>query len=112
MKSLKTLYKINSETWGKTSQRPHLIFTLQHLLPHPKQSNKQTEPQVLSYPWFTTNQMSFIQDEQVNILHILSLFPSSWQHIPLLRSAHNYITLKTIRYKLWRKTLTKKIINY
>ena len=39
--------------------------------------------------------MSLIKDEQVDILNILPLFPSSWQHIPLFRGADNHITLQT-----------------
>ena len=47
-----------------------------------------------SYPWFSTDQMSLIQDEQMNVLNILSLFPSAWQHIPLFWRANDHVTLK------------------
>ena len=47
-----------------------------------------------SYPRFTADQMSFIQDKQMYILHVFSLFPSSGQHIPLFWSANYHVTLK------------------
>lgn len=36
--------------------------------------------------------MGLIHDKQANILHILSLFPSSGKDVPLLWSADNDVT--------------------
>ncbi len=52
-----------------------------------------------TYSFLSANQVKLIHNEQVDILDILSLFPPSWQNIPFLRSAHNYIALQvTVSY--------------
>lgn len=44
-------------------------------------------------PAGTSDQMKFIDDEQFNVLHILSLFPSSRQYVPSLSRGYNDLTL-------------------
>ena len=47
-----------------------------------------------AYPRFSADQMGFIKDKQMDILHILSLFPSAGQHIPLFWGTNNHVTLQ------------------
>ena len=37
--------------------------------------------------------MQFVDDEQIYVLHVLALFPSARQHVPLLRRADHDVTL-------------------
>ena len=46
-----------------------------------------------THPIVSSNQMQFVHNEQVNVLNVLSLFPTSTEHIPELRDTNNNATL-------------------
>ena len=48
----------------------------------------------LPYPIFTSNEVKFICNEETDILHIFSLFPSTREHVPIFRSADDKVALK------------------
>ena len=48
---------------------------------------------VVSYSIFSSNQVSLIQHEQMNILNILPLFPSPGKYVPFFRGADYHIAL-------------------
>ena len=48
---------------------------------------------VFPYPTLSSNEVEFVHDKETDILHILPLFPPAGQHIPVLRSTDDDITL-------------------
>ena len=50
-----------------------------------------------TYTVFSTNQVRFVEHEQVDVLHVLSLLPAPRQHVPLVRCADDHVTLETKR---------------
>jgi hypothetical protein len=46
--------------------------------------------------FLSSDQVKLIHNEEVHILHILSLFPTSGEHVPLLGSADDNVALKKI----------------
>jgi len=48
--------------------------------------------------------MQFVNNEQTDCLNVLSLFPATRQHVPLLRSADNDVALHTMtQFKLMQQ---------
>ena len=48
-----------------------------------------------THPFVSTNQMQFVDDEQIHVLYVLALFPSPRQHVPLLGSTDDHVPLET-----------------